>query len=55
MTLLHIPTGVEVAGKMQKGNYSRSEMQQMKDKVLKELYIELEKKVAAFLRIPGRA
>jgi len=50
-----MPTGVAVTGNVQKGHYSRSEMQQMRDKLIKELYVELEKRVAAFLRIPGRS
>lgn len=54
LELYHEPTGICVKGEVPRGNYSRSEMQKLKQELLEELFPQLEKLVAQHLRIPGR-
>jgi len=48
--LLHMPTGIKVTGAITRGYYSRTEMDQRKDALYKELFPLLEAQVAARLR-----
>jgi hypothetical protein len=52
--LMHRPTGIEVAGEVPEGHYSRAEMTRRKADLRARLYGELEQRVARHLRIPGR-
>jgi len=52
--LIHTPSQISVSGNVPKGNYSRSEMRKKQDRLFRELFSELEIKVAKFLKIPGR-
>ena len=51
--LVHAPTGIAVQGKVPKGRYSRGEMRDTEQQLLKVLFQELEGKVAKHLRVPG--
>lgn len=52
-TLVHIPSGIEVRGEVPKGNYTQKQMQQEREKLLSQLWPQLELKVARYLRLPG--
>src|SRR5262245_48362760 len=54
VTLVHVPTGLEVSGEVPEGNYSRKQMQQARERLFSQLWSQLEFKVARHLRIPGR-
>lgn len=54
MTVLHRPTGVSVEGWVAEGSYSRKEMQREMETLQQRLVAELQQRVAAHLRIPGR-
>ena len=53
-TLTHIPTGVSVIGTIPPGHHSKTEMRRLREKLHECLFVELEAKVAKYLRIPGR-
>jgi hypothetical protein len=53
--LTHRPTGVEVSGEIPQGNYSRTEMTQLRQELHARLLAELEQRVARHLRVPGRS
>lgn len=53
-TLTHAPTGLQVSGEVPKGHYSKAQLSSLKDDLLKKLWHQLERNVAARLRIPGR-
>ena len=53
LTVVHIPTNLEVNGEIPNGNYSRKEMRNLEAKLRNELFVELERKVAKKLRISG--
>ncbi|NQZ01904.1 MAG: hypothetical protein HRT45_14670 [Bdellovibrionales bacterium] len=53
LRLTHLPTGIFAEGTIQTGNYSKNQMKQQKEKLHQSLFVELEKKVAKHLRIPG--
>ena len=53
ITLIHTPTGIEAEGEVPKGNYSKKQMQEARAELWGRLYVELEKKVAKHLRLPG--
>jgi hypothetical protein len=54
LTLTHRPTGVEVAGEVPEGHYSKQRLRELKDQLHARLFAELEQRVARHLRIPGR-
>lgn len=54
-TLTHAPTGVRVYGEVPKGHYSRQQLARLRQKLLNQLLSELEQKVTAYLRLPGRS
>jgi hypothetical protein len=54
MNLVHKLTAIEVSGTIPLGNYSRNEMSSLKEKLYKELFIQLENKVAKEIKISGR-
>ena len=54
LTLKHLPTGVEVAGEVPDGNYSRSELRDKVGSLRSQLFRMLEREVGRRLRIPGR-
>lgn len=51
---MHVPTGVEVRGQVPQGHYSKKEMRQLRQELYQKLFVELERKVAKHLRVPGR-
>lgn len=53
LRLRYEPTGVAVEGEIPDGHYSRKEMQQKTEQLMKVLFLELESKVAKKLRIRG--
>lgn len=53
VTLIHLPSGLEVEGEIPSGNYSQKQMQVEKEKLFNRLWQELEIKVAKHLRLPG--
>lgn len=52
--LTHNPTGISVRGEIPRGEYSRREMQRLKEALYSELFVQLEGSVAKHLRIAGR-
>jgi hypothetical protein len=54
INLIHTPTKIEVNGSIPEGHYSKKEMIQLRKSLYKALFIELENKVAKFLKIPKR-
>ena len=52
--LTHQPTGVKAIGEVPWGHYSRQEMIRQRKRLKDKLFQELEEKVPAFLRLPGR-
>lgn len=54
ITLRHEPTEIEVKGSVPLGHYSRVEMRALRARITADLLAELERRVAARLRIPGR-
>jgi hypothetical protein len=52
--ITHEPTGIRVEGEIPLGHYSKKEMQQMREALKQSLFTELERKVAAKLRVKGR-
>lgn len=54
VVLTHKPTGVNVTEEIPRGYYSRQEMIRRRAQLSDKLLPELEKKVFAFLRLPGR-
>jgi hypothetical protein len=54
-TLTHNQTGISVKGEVVPGHYSRRQLSQLKSELLNRPWGELERKVAARLRLPGRA
>lgn len=54
ITLTHRPTGIEVAGEVPAGGYSRTELTELERELRAALWAELEERVARHLRIPGR-
>lgn len=52
--LAHRPTGIEVAGEVPQGHYSRAEMTRLREELRARLFAELEQRVAGHLRTPGR-
>lgn len=55
MTLEHLPTNVAVIGQSAKGNYTRALATAARRELYVKLFVELERQVAKFLRLPGRA
>lgn len=53
ITLTHVSTNLVVTAEIPEGHYSKKQMQQLRDKVFAELWIELEKKVARHLKVAG--
>ena len=51
-TLTHGPTGVQVSGEVEKGHYSKKQFSRLKNDLLNQLWSELERRVAAHLRVP---
>lgn len=54
MKLTHRPTGIFVEGKHPFGYYDRKDWTRLTEELRERLFVELEKKVARNLRIPGR-
>lgn len=54
LRLKHTPTGVEVAGSIPPGNYTRKEQRLLREKLYRDLYRDLEQAVARALRLPGQ-
>jgi hypothetical protein len=54
INLVHEPTKIEVKGTVRAGHYSKKEMTQLHKTLYQKLFIELENKVAKFLKIPKR-
>jgi hypothetical protein len=54
LCLQHLPTKIRVEKEIPPGHYSKKEMQKLTEELKKQLFIELEQKVAKHLRIPGR-
>jgi hypothetical protein len=52
--LIHVPTGLQVAGEIPSGGYSKKEMRKLQAEIYPKLFSELEAKVAKHLRVPGR-
>ena len=52
-TLLHVPSSIEVSGEVPSGNYSQKTMQLERQKLFDKLFLELENKVAKYLRLSG--
>jgi len=50
-TLTHAPTGVQVSGEVENGHYSKGQFSRLKDDLLKQLWSQLEQRVAAHLRV----
>jgi len=51
--LTHKPTGVKVSEEIPRGYYSRQEMIKRRKLIRDKLFVELEKRVPVFLRMPG--
>lgn len=54
LRLKHVPTGVEVAGTIKSGNYSREDMRKRRRELESQLIDALTQAVATHLRVPGR-
>lgn len=54
VTLVHLPTGIRVSRSVAWGRYSRKDSKKVRDALQDELFQELERLVAAHLRIAGR-
>ena len=54
ISLRHGATGVEVAGEVPEGRYTRGRMRELREELRRRLFVELEGLVARRLRIPGR-
>jgi hypothetical protein len=54
MRLTHRPTGISLEGTVPEGHYSRGQMTAEMDAVKATLLRELEQRVAAHFRLPGR-
>lgn len=54
LTLVHIPTGLEVKGEVPAGNYSKKEMRRLREELYARLFSVLAQKVGKHLRAPGR-
>jgi hypothetical protein len=54
ITLTHGPTGMQVSGEVEKGHYSKEQFSRLKDDLLKQLWSQLERRVAAHLRVSGQ-
>jgi hypothetical protein len=54
LTLIHVPSGVEVSGDVPAGSYTRKAMVEEQAKLRDRLMVELERAVASHLRSPGR-
>jgi hypothetical protein len=54
LRLVHHPTGVEVAGDIPAGHYSKARLQALRQELYARLFAELERRVARHLRVPGR-
>ena len=52
--LVHRPTGVKVKATVPPGHYSRAELIRARSRLERPLWDELERKVAAHLRVPGQ-
>ena len=55
LTLTHNPTGLQVDGEISAGNYSKKEMQKLREDLHRKLFAILESRVAKHLRLPGRS
>lgn len=51
MTLSHEITGLSITGEIPAGNYSKKEMQQLRENLYIKLFADLERQVAKKLRI----
>src|SRR4051794_28450133 len=54
LRLVHHPTGVEVAGEIPTGHYSKARLKELRAELHARLFAELERRVARHLRVPGR-
>ena len=53
VSLQHISTGITIEATIPLGNYSRKELQKLRDELYQELFQKLEKQVAKQLGISG--
>jgi hypothetical protein len=54
LTLVHMPTKVTVIGDVPVGHYTKKQLAGLRDELYERLIIDLEKKVAQVLRVPGQ-
>jgi hypothetical protein len=54
LRLTHRPTGISLEGTVAEGHYTRGQMSEAMDAVKDALLIDLERRVAAHYRLPGR-
>jgi hypothetical protein len=54
ITLVHLPTKVTVTGEIPLGHFARKQLSGLRDELYEWLILDLEKKVAKVLRVPGR-
>jgi hypothetical protein len=54
MRLAHGPTGIEAAGEIPAGHYSKARLRELRQELYARLFAELERLVARRLRVPGR-
>jgi hypothetical protein len=54
LRLVHHPTGVEAAGDIPAGHYSKARLRALRQELHARLFAELERRVARRLRMPGR-
>ena len=53
LTLTHLPSNISVSSELKSGHYSNTQMTHAIEKEEEKLFIQLQNKVAATLRIPG--
>jgi hypothetical protein len=54
LQLVHHSTGVEVSGEIPAGHYSKTRLKELRAALHARLFAELERRVARYLRVPGR-
>ena len=54
LKLTHLPSGVEIAAEVPRGNYSRTQMKTKKAEIWSQAWIALDAAVAKKLRLPGQ-
>jgi hypothetical protein len=54
INLVHTPAKIEVKERIPAGHYAKKEMVQLRKSLYNQLFIELENKVATFLKVAKR-